>query len=57
MIQFWVDPSNNIEKNKRPPTMIYLSTLGAYWNKCGSKYSYFDLNSDFFGVSLAFKFE
>ena len=36
MIHFWVDPSNNIETNKRPPKMIHLSTPGANWNKNGT---------------------
>ena len=35
MICFWVDPSNNIETNKRLPKMIYLSALSAYWNEYG----------------------
>ena len=34
-LNFWVKPSNNIETNKRPPEMIYLSPLGAYWNEYG----------------------
>ena len=33
IIFFWVKPSNNIETKKYPPTMIYLSTLDAYWNE------------------------
>ena len=34
-IHLWVDPSHDIKTNKRPPKLIYLSTLGAYWNENG----------------------
>ena len=38
IIHFWIKPSNNIETNKCPPKMIYLSALGAYWNEYGDMY-------------------
>ena len=36
MIYFWINSSNNIKTDKRPPKMIYLSAMGAYWNEYGS---------------------
>ena len=35
IIHFWVDLCNKYW-NKYPPRMIYLSTLGTYWNECGT---------------------
>ena len=42
IIHFGLIFATNIETNKRPPKMIYLSTPGAYWNEYGDQVTFDD---------------